>query len=75
LGLEHHKKLPDLEFGFQKDKSCLDSLSLICSDTVNTFDNNKIIGAVLIYVYIMDTSSDEAVLKLENSARVKSISQ
>jgi hypothetical protein len=26
-------------------------------------------------VYIMDTSSDEAVLKLENSARVKSISQ
>jgi hypothetical protein len=48
--LEHHEKLPDLQFGFWKNKSCLDSLSLLCSDIVNAFDNKKIVGAVFMNV-------------------------
>jgi hypothetical protein len=43
--LEHHKKLPDLWFGFRKNNSCLDSLSLLYSDIANAFDN-KIVGAI-----------------------------
>jgi hypothetical protein len=46
--LEHHKKLLDLQFGFRKNKSCLDSLALMYSDIVNAFDNNKIVGAVFL---------------------------
>jgi hypothetical protein len=45
-----HKKLPDLHFGFWKNKSCPDSLSLLYSDIVNTFDNNKIVGAVFMNI-------------------------
>jgi hypothetical protein len=45
--LEHHRKLPDLQFGFQKNKSCMDSLALMYSDIVNAFDN-KIIGTVFL---------------------------
>jgi hypothetical protein len=48
--LEHHNKLPDLQFGFRKNKSCPDSLSLMYSDIVNAFDNNKIVGAVFINI-------------------------
>jgi hypothetical protein len=44
--LEHNKKLPDPQFRLRKNKLCLDSLSLIYSHTVNTFDNDKIVGAV-----------------------------
>jgi hypothetical protein len=46
--LDHHKKLPDLWFGFWKIKSCVDSPALMYSDTVNAFDNNKIVGAVFL---------------------------
>jgi hypothetical protein len=46
--LEHHKNLPDLQFGFRKNKSCMDSLELMYSDIVNAFDNNKIVGAVFV---------------------------
>jgi hypothetical protein len=67
LRLEHHRKLPDIQFGFWKNKFCMDSLSLIYLKTVNTSDNSKIIGAVLIY--ITDRCLDEALPKLKNSAR------
>jgi hypothetical protein len=33
--LEHHKKIPDLQFGLRKNKSCVDSLALTYSDIVN----------------------------------------
>jgi hypothetical protein len=46
--LEHHRKLPNQQSGFQQNKSYLDSLSLLYSDIVNAFDNNKIVGAVFL---------------------------
>jgi hypothetical protein len=48
--LEHHKKLPDLQFRFRKNKSCVDSLALMYSDIINAFDNNKIVGAVFLNI-------------------------
>jgi hypothetical protein len=38
--------LADIQFELWKNKSRLDSLSLIYSDTVNAFENNEIFGAV-----------------------------
>jgi hypothetical protein len=39
--LQHHQKLPGSQFGFHKDKSCTDNLSILYGEIINTFIKDK----------------------------------
>ncbi|XP_023703181.1 uncharacterized protein LOC111862205 [Cryptotermes secundus] len=46
--LEYNHLLPPLQFGFRKNKSCLDNATVLYLDIINAFDLNRHLGAVFL---------------------------
>lgn len=41
--LEYHKKLPSLQFGFRRGKSCIDNLALLNAEILSAFDDDEVL--------------------------------
>jgi len=46
--LEFHNKLPNSQFGFRKQKSCMDNLSLLYTDMIKGFQKKNMVPAVFL---------------------------
>lgn len=46
--LEYHDKLPHLQFGFRRSRSCINNLAILNSGILKEFENNKYITALFV---------------------------
>ena len=60
--LEHNHLLPDTQFGFRKNKSCTDNISILTANIYSSFANNSIVAALFLDVEDAFNGVDPAIL-------------